>query len=231
METKEYFVNAEIKAMNDEDGTFEGYASTFGNIDSTGDIIEQGAFLKSLQSREPKVLWQHDMRKPVGKVMDIREDNKGLWVKVKLATATTLGKDAYEYMKADIINRLSIGFRIKEYEHDTDSELRRIKEVELFEFSLVTIPANEMATVTAVKSVPQTERELEKFLCDAGYTRKEAKAIVAKGMKGYQDVLRDAGLDTPTDVLRDADDEVKNLLSNLLKTLQGETPCQKTSKI
>lgn len=230
MENKEFFVNAEIKSLNDEEGTFEGYASTFGNIDSTNDIIEQGAFTKSLQTREPKVLWQHDMRKPVGKVMDIREDNKGLWVKVKLATATTLGKDAYEYMKADIINRLSIGFRIKEYEYETDNDIRRIKEVELFEFSLVTIPANDMATVTGVKSVPQTEREFEKFLCDSGYTRKEAKAIVAKGMKGYQDVLRDAGVDTPTDVLRDADDEVKNLLSNLLETLTGEKPCQRTLK-
>jgi HK97 family phage prohead protease len=222
MEYKKLYHSVELKALPDEEGFFEGYASTFGNVDSTGDIIEQGAFKESLKSREPKVLWQHDMDKPVGKVVDIKEDEKGLYVKVRLAIKTTLGRDAYEYMKAGIINRLSIGFRAKQADYDTDSGLRTIKEIELFEFSLVTIPANEMAEVTGVKSeLPSDERGFEKFLRDNGYSRTAAKAIASRGIKGYQDVLRDAGVDTPNDDLREADEALKSL-SNLLQTLKGE---------
>lgn len=224
MEHKEFFATCELKALNDtEEGVFEGYASTFGNIDSTNDIIAQGAFTKSLMEREPKVLWQHDMRKPVGKVLEAREDAKGLYVKVKLATKTSLGADAYEYMKAGVIDRLSIGFRTKFAEYDSENDIRTIKEVELFEFSLVTIPANDMAEVTGVKSVPDDVRGFEKFLRENGYSRTAAKAITARGIKGYQDVLREAdAIDSPNDDLREADEALKSL-SNLLKSLTGDS--------
>ena len=218
------FLNIELKAVADDEGIFEGYASTFGNIDSTGDIIAEGAFTNTIKSREPKVLWQHDMTKPVGKLIDIREDAKGLYVKVRLATKTTLGRDAYEYMKEGIINRLSIGFRTIKSEYDEDTNIRTLKEIELFEFSLVTIPANDQAEVTRVKNdLPQDERSFEKFLREFGYSRTASKAIAARGIKGYQEVLREAGVsDTPNDDLREADDEVKTLLSNLLQTLKGK---------
>lgn len=221
LENKEIVLGCQLKALdNDEEGVFEGYASTFGNIDSTDDIIMNGAFVESLKKREPKVLWQHRMDQPVGKLIEAREDNKGLYVKVKLATKTDLGRNAYEYMKAGVINSLSIGFRVKECEYNTDTNIRTITKAELFEFSLVTIPANEMALVTGLKNTPANERDFEKFLRSHGYTRTEAKAIAARGIKGYQDVLREAGVDTPCDDLREAD-EVKELLSNLATTLQG----------
>lgn len=226
MELKEYKFVGDLKAAKDDEGVFEGYASTFGNIDSTGDIIQDGAFAESLKQREPKVLWQHDMHKPVGKLIDAREDKKGLWVKVKLALGTTLGKDAYEYMKEGIIDKLSIGFRVNEAEYDAGTGLRTIKEVELFEFSLVTIPANDEAGITRVKSEPQTEREFERALCGLGYSRTVAKAIVAEGFKGYQNVLRDADVDIPNDALRDADEVVKTL-SSILEHMKGNQTCPK----
>lgn len=230
MEKKEYFVKADIKALDsDEKGVFEGYASTFGNLDSTRDIIARGAFKESLKNREPKVLWQHEMKMPCGKVLEAREDDKGLYVKVKLATETTLGKDAYEYLKAGIIDSLSIGFRCLKSEWDDENEIRTINEVELFEFSLVTIPANEMATIMGVKSAPETEREFEKFLRDNGFDRTAAKTITAKGYKGYQNVLRDAGVDTPDNDLRDADEVIKTL-SNILQTLKGDNNVGGTKK-
>lgn len=217
MEQKVYF-SSELKQADGEEGVFSGYASTFGNEDTVGDIVDYGAFAESLAKREPKVLWQHKMDKPVGKLLEAKEDAKGLFVRVKLALGTTLGRDAYEYMKAGIIDRLSIGFMVKEAAYDQNTNIRTIKKAELFEFSLVTIPANDEAAITSVKSVPQTERDFEKFLREAGYSRTEAKAITSRGIKGYQDVLRDAGVDTPNDVLREAD-EVKKLLSQLCKTL------------
>ena len=153
---------------------------------------------------------------------------KDYYVKVKLALKTSLGRDAYEYMQADIINTLSIGFRIKEYEYDKDGN-RLIKNLELFEFSLVTIPANDQAIVTGLKSAEMTEREFEKFLRDNGFDRTAAKTITSQGFKGYQNVLRDAGVDTPNDDLRDADEVVKTL-SNLLQTLKGESNGRRKSE-
>jgi len=222
----------EVKGNNAEEGIFEGYASTFGNIDHTNDIVAKGAFLESLNGREPKVLWQHRMDKPVGKLLEAREDDKGLYVRVKLALGTTLGKDAYEYMKAGIIDRLSIGYSVKEAEYDNTTGTRTIKKLELYEFSLVTIPANDKAEVTSLKSLPQTEREFEKFLRDAGFDRTAAKTITAQGIKGYHTVLRDAGVDSPDDDLRDADNEqVKTLLSQLLETLKEKNNVGRNQKV
>lgn len=229
MENKDFYIQSELKAIDSEKGIFEGYASTFGNVDSTGDIIEQGAFGESLKQREPKVLWQHRMDKPIGKVLEIREDDKGLYVKVKISTTTTLGKDAYELLKDGVIDKLSIGFRIKEADYNCDTNIRTIKEIELFEFSLVTIPANEEAGITRVKSLPETEREFEKFLRGLGFDRTAAKTITSKGYKGYQNILRDAGVDTPDGDLRDADDAIKTL-SNILQTLKGDKNVRRTEK-
>jgi HK97 family phage prohead protease len=220
MENKSIHLETELKAL-EEEGMFEGYASTFGNTDVVDDIVMNGAFADSLKKREPKVLWQHDMKQPVGKLMEAREDENGLYVKVKLATKTTLGKDAYELVKAGIIDKLSIGFTIAEAEYDRENGTRKIIKAELFEFSLVTIPANDQAAITAVKEGVMTERQFEKFLTDNNFDRSAAKSIVAKGYKGYLTDLRDAGVDTPNDDLRDADEVVKTL-SKLLQTLKGE---------
>ena len=72
----------EIKAINDEDGTFEGYGSVFGNIDADGDVIEPGAFSKSLlnhrsSNTQPALLWMHDPYSPVGRYLEVREDSRG----------------------------------------------------------------------------------------------------------------------------------------------------------
>lgn len=230
MENKSVYFDGVLKELEgEEQGLFEGYASTFGNVDSMDDIVEFGAFAESLKKREPKVLWQHDMRQPVGKLLEAREDRKGLYVKVKIATKTDLGRNAYELMKADIVNRLSIGFMIKEAEYDREKGCRIIKEADLFEFSLVTIPANEEAKIIGVKSETMTERQFERFLRDNGFDRTAAKAITSKGFKGYQNVLRDADIDIPDDDLRDADEVVKTL-SNLLENLKGNNNDRKLER-
>jgi HK97 family phage prohead protease len=219
--TKSINVDLKLKEESEGEGVFEGYASTFGNPDSDNDIIEFGAFSESLKVREPKILWQHDMRKPIGKVITVKEDEKGLYVKGRLAIKTSLGRDAYEYMKADVIDRMSIGFIIKECDYDRDSGIRKISKVDLYEFSLVTIPANDEAKVTGVKSdLPNNEREFEKFLRASGYSRTASKAITARGIKGYQDVLREADIDTPDVDLREAD-EIKEILSNLTASIRS----------
>ena len=139
-------------AVNVEERTFEGYASTFGNVDQVGDIIMPGAFSKTIQERFPrgdiKILWQH--YEPLGMPLEIREDEKGLYVKGRISK-TALGDDALELMRDGVVNRMSIGFTIVKADYDDQTGYRIIREVKLWEFSPVTFPANEQAVITAVK--------------------------------------------------------------------------------
>lgn len=207
-------MNKEIKAFGFEfevkeaEGamTIEGYGSTFGNTDQGGDIVLRGAFVKSLMNRKPKMLWQHDTRKVIGVWDDASEDTKGLYLKGSFVK-TQQGMEAYELAKAGAIDTMSIGYSI--VEADYEAKTRLIKEANLFEVSLVTFPMNEQAKIIAVKSLPQTVREFEGFLRDAGFNREDATAIASRGFKN-------------ADSLRDADNAaVLQSLNSLLTNLKG----------
>lgn len=158
----------------------EGYGAVFGNIDSTGDIITQGAFAESLSRRMPKMLYQHWSEKLIGRWDEAHEDSRGLYLKGTLAK-TVLADEAYELLKMGALDGMSIGYSANDYEHD-DKGVRTLKKVELWEVSLVTFPANTQARVTGVKG-HNNEREFEGFLRDAGYSREAAKIITARGFK------------------------------------------------
>jgi len=141
---------------------FEGYASTFGNEDLVGDIVEKGAFKKTIQERLPKnlikVLWQH--YDPMGLPKHMEEDSKGLYVVAKVSK-TRENQDRLQLMKDGVVDRLSIGYDVVKREVDDSAKDRtvRLKELKLYEFSPVTFPANEEAVITGVKG-----RELEELL-------------------------------------------------------------------
>ena len=181
-----------------ETGAIEGYGAVFGNEDNYGDIIMPGAFNGSLNVRKVKMLWQHDAEKPIGVWDEVREDARGLFVKGRILLDVEKGKEAVALIKAGAIDGLSIGYRTLDAEY-RDS-IRYVKEVELWETSIVTFPANAMA-FASVKSV-ETERDLERLLIDHGLSRKAAKAIAAQG-KGYLP-HRDDVSGNPDDGLRDA---------------------------
>jgi HK97 family phage prohead protease len=196
MENKTFTID-NLKAVDDEPRTIEGFGSIFNNIDSYGDIVLPGAFVKSIKKRKPKMLWQHRSDMPIGAWDVVKETPEGLYLKGRIFD-TQMGNDAYTLLKGGAIDGLSIGYTTKQYEIDSKANTRKLKEVELFETSLVTFPANEKATVTNVKSLPETEREFEEFLRDAGYSHAAAKTIVARGFKalsGQRDVeAKDAEL-------------------------------------
>ena len=185
MNLKRAAVEFDGKSVKD-DGTFTGYASKFGVIDSYRDIVAPGAFQTSLTLRpgpRVKMLWQHDAAQPIGVWDEMGEDDKGLVASGRLALDTVKGKEAYCLMKMGAIDGLSIGFMTKQDEFDRQSGIRTLKAVDLMEVSLVTFPANPEATVTGVKGSDMTEREFERLLRDAGFSATEAKAIVARGFK------------------------------------------------
>jgi HK97 family phage prohead protease len=199
----------QLKQAPSDAGEFEGYASVFDVVDLGMDVVAPGAFTKSLASgRKVKMLWQHSMADPIGVWDEVREDERGLYVKGRLLSEVQKGREALALLKAGAIDGMSIGYRTIEAVPEANGRIRKLTEVELHEISIVTNPMLPAAKVTAVKSIG-TEREFEAFLRDAGYSRKEATAIALHGFKGLTG-LRDAGSD-------DGDSGAKALLQSLEK--------------
>lgn len=149
-ETKNY--KTELKAVEDEEMTIEGYGSTFGNVDSYNDVMVSGAFKRTINNNKKrmKMLWQHDMYEPIGKFLEMSEDSKGLYFKAKLSKTDT-GMKAYTLAKDKVLDEFSIGFNPIKWEYDSNKDIRYLKEVKLWEISLVTFAANEKATLSNVK--------------------------------------------------------------------------------
>ena len=211
-------IKSSIKAYHDDEedkdyGTFEGYGSVFGNKDLGNDVIERGAFLKSLKRRKPqnvKLLYQHKSDMPIGVFDEIKEDEHGLVVKGRLALKTQAGAEAYELLKMGALDGLSIGFRVnpKEVSYDKRGNRRIIKEVDLMEVSLVTFPMNPQATVRSVKGEEISIREWENGMRDAfSLSRSEAKMAA----KAVTDAFGQRDVDTNAELV----DAIKNLTLTL----------------
>lgn len=211
-------IKSSIKAYHDDEedkdyGTFEGYGSVFGNKDLGNDVIERGAFLKSLKRRKPqnvKLLYQHKSDMPIGVFDEIKEDDHGLVVKGRLALKTQAGAEAYELLKMGALDGLSIGFRVnpKEVSYDKRGNKRIIKEVDLMEVSLVTFPMNPQATVRSVKGEEISIREWENGMRDAfSLSRSEAKMAA----KAVTDAFGQREVDTNAELV----DAIKNLTLTL----------------
>lgn len=141
-----------------EDGLFSGYASIFDLADSDRDIVERGAFSRSLRAFAPvKLLWQHDTSEPIGLIHYIKEDAKGLYIEGKLLLDVQRAREAHALLKAGALDGLSIGYRVKEYEIHPTTGNRHLRDLELMEISLVTFPANTHARVTQVKTLSGDE--------------------------------------------------------------------------
>ncbi|QKV18636.1 HK97 family phage prohead protease [Oricola thermophila] len=173
-------------ALEARDGRIAGYASVFGTVDLGRDLVERGAFAKSLERRGPggiRMLFQHDPAQPIGRWTAIREDARGLHVEGRISTEVAKGREVLALLRSGGLDGLSIGFRTVRARKDTRTGVRRIIEADLWEISVVTFPMHPEARVTAVKGgrLP-TEREFERRLVrDAGLTRSEARAVIAKG--------------------------------------------------
>lgn len=165
MKTKSFKFEFDIKAL-EEKGQIVGYGSVFNGTDSYGDTIAPGAFTKTLQERQPALLWQHDTAQPIGVWESVEQDKKGLKVEGQLNLDTQLGRETHSLLKQGALNGLSIGFRPRKWEDkedegndDTDDFFswfftppRTYKEVELLEISVVTFPADDAALIDGVKN-------------------------------------------------------------------------------
>ena len=211
----------EVKEIG-EDGTFSGYGAVFGNEDSYNEIILPGAFKKSLKKKMPVMLWMHRSEHPIGVFTLVKEDDHGLWVEGKLLLKSDVPEadKAYALLKNKIITGMSIGFSCTVWEWDENKNVRYLKEIDLWEVSLVTFPANELARVSSVKSLAEIRpedlidrRKLEAFLRDAGASKKTAEFICAN----WQEPARsDPGGDShaQSKAFDDAIDRAMKVLTN-----------------
>jgi HK97 family phage prohead protease len=132
-------------------GAFQGLLSPYGNVDEGGDRIMPGAYTRTLYEKgnTRPLLWQHQTDMPIGE-LTLEDRPDGLWCKGQLLMALPEAKRAYELLKAGIVTGLSIGFQTMRDE--IKDGVRNLKEVKLFEGSIVTFPMNEMAQISSVKA-------------------------------------------------------------------------------
>ena len=165
----------------DADGTFSGYASLFNKADLGRDVIEPGAFARSLRTRGAggiRMLFQHDPNQPIGTWAEIREDARGLFVRGRLATGAARAREVLSLLRAGALDGLSIGFRTVRARTDKAAGVRRILEADLWEISVVTFPMMPEARVGRVKSAPA---KAGAFLTLAARLRRAAETLNQKG--------------------------------------------------
>lgn len=183
----------------DEEGHFSGYASVYNVIDAYRERVAPGAFAATLRKwqsrgRFPPALWQHRSGEPVGPFTLMREDEKGLYTEGQLlVNDVQRAREARALMKSKTVDGLSIGFNSVVEEWNNEEKVLTLKEIDLWEVSIVTFPANSESLITEVRSmfaegVPSI-KEIEEVLRDAGFSRSQAKALVGHG---YAGLLRDA---------------------------------------
>lgn len=170
----------ELKENDSGNYEFEGYASTFGNVDLGNDIVVSGAFSKSLQ-KDPSVpiLWQHRMDEPIGKSSDLYQDEKGLKIAYDLPKEDTFVKTrVMPQVKVGSVKEMSIGYWIDDYDFDPKSGIRYLKDISLFEVSLVTKAMNPEALITAFKSI-ESIRDVENYMRKHGISNSESKTLIS----------------------------------------------------
>jgi HK97 family phage prohead protease len=201
----------EIKSL-EEQGMFTGYAAIFGNIDRQGEVITEGAFKASLSRKRKSLplLWQHNQSEVIGKVSEVKEDSVGLWVKGNLNLDVAKAKEVYSMLKAGDVSGMSIGYRIKNGKRKDGATY--LTELDIFEASIVPIPANELAEVVSVKSqegMSGMENELKQIQLDMKSLLDKVNEVLARqesleslqkeninkeredSMKAYKDFLED----------------------------------------
>ena len=136
----------------DDDGTVEGYASLFGEVDAARDMMMPGAFSRTLKSRGLRripMLFQHDPSEPVGVWLELVEDFRGLRARGKLILDVARARELLALLRAGAIDGLSIGFRTVRGRIDPATRVRRILDLDLWEISIVTFPLLAGARVRA----------------------------------------------------------------------------------
>jgi len=163
MTNKLFHLTSEFKSIEseDEDLKVQGFANTT-DKDRVGDVVLKEAWQKGgLENymNNPILLFNHNYDKPVGRVTSSKITDKGLFVEASISKAAG---DVYNMVKEGILKAFSIGFRIKDADYDKEEDIFSVKDLELHEISVVSVPANQYSLFALAKSFENAE-EYEKF--------------------------------------------------------------------
>ena len=216
-------VKFEVKSIDEEKGTFEGYASVFRSTpDKVGDIVQPGAFKKTINDHNGEIplFWMHDIMSPVG-LAKVEEDSHGLKVHGAFTRGVQKADESYLFMKQGVIKSMSIGYDVVKKE--LKSGVRYLQEVKVPDISLVvgSFAADDQALVTAVKA--DTEK------AGADYPWEEC---VSDMMEEYGDediANRVCGMIRARSQGKDIKDKVKDMLPKINALLEIE-PKKKTNE-
>lgn len=166
----------EVKMGAEGSLKFSGYASVFDGLDSYGDQIQAGAYKQTIEDRDRPIQLRWNHYGPViGKFTEIYEDEKGLFVSGELTKGHSVAEDTAALLRHGAISGMSIGYAVRDSEQQ--GVVRVLKDIELFEISIVESPADNNAHVTSLKSATKL-KDVEQILRQKGFSQKEATEIV-----------------------------------------------------
>lgn len=214
-----------------ESRTISGYAAVFGNKDKAGDILIKGCFSKSIQDRGPEssandkiiMLWMHDMDEPIGRFTVLNEDNKGLYFEAVIDDVPR-GNQAIKQLESGTLNQFSIGYQYvhENCMYDAEKDAYIVKEVYLYEISVVSIGCNGETEYLGLKSIEDAEKAYEKLnaeiseVCSGMSASKQQKIqrIISKAMSlaSFKPELRKATLKEGADAPKN---KIKSMFNNL----------------
>ena len=160
MSNKIYHWTSTFKSLGEtDDGGVEikGSASTNG-LDRAGDIIEADAWTKGgLENYKgnPIILFNHNYDKPIGRAKDLKVTENGLEISAKISKGA--GDNVTQLIKDGVLGAFSVGFKVKDADYMTETDGYKIKDAELFEVSVVSVPCNQGATFGLSKSFDSME--------------------------------------------------------------------------
>ena len=156
---------AEVKDIDFKSRVITGYLSNFGNKDYDNDIIEKGAFKKSISERKDQIYFlnQHQWSQPHGKFNVLTEDSKGLYFEsTPLVEGVSYSDDVLKLYEAGIVKEHSIGFNVVKSDYNRKDGVRMIKEIKLYEGSNVTMGANPETPFTGFKTMTLSDVKNER---------------------------------------------------------------------
>lgn len=143
-----------VKDVDTKGRVITGYLSSFGNKDHDGDIIMEGAYTKSIAERKNQIFFlnQHNWKQPLTKFNVLQEDEKGLYFESMPLPETSYGNDVMKLYDAGVLKEHSVGFITVKSDFKKEEDTRYIKEIKLYEGSVVTLGANSNTPFTGFKS-------------------------------------------------------------------------------
>lgn len=198
-QTKTLSFDVKELTVDSNSRTISGYAAVFGNIDKCRDMLIKGCFAKSIQERGPEsqandkiiFLWMHDMSEPIGRITILREDEKGLYFE-SIIDDVERGNQTLKQLESGTLNQFSFGYKYvwDKCEWDDERDCLIVKEVILYEISVVSIGCNGETEYLGLKSEEDYQDKYKELASELDYLCKglsvnkqqEIQRLIAKSM-------------------------------------------------